>query len=45
ADAEIAGPMMTRVVDLIAAIESLASTTHEAVGGEPRDAIPATVEA
>jgi formiminotetrahydrofolate cyclodeaminase len=45
ADAEIAGPMMTRVVDLIATIESLAATTHEAVGGEPRDAIPATVEA
>jgi methenyltetrahydrofolate cyclohydrolase len=44
-DAEIAGPMMARVVDLIATIESRAAATHEAVGGDPRDAIPATAEA
>ena len=45
ADAEVASPMMTRVVDLIATIENLAAATHEAVGGDPRDAMPATAQA
>jgi formiminotetrahydrofolate cyclodeaminase len=41
ADPDIEGEMMTRVVGLVSEIESLASATHEAVGGEPRDAVPA----
>ncbi len=44
-DDEIGGPMMARVVELIAEVESLAATTHEAVGGDPREAIAATIEA
>lgn len=46
-DEEIGGQMMARVVELIAAIESLAAATHEAIGGEPReprDPIPASSE-
>ena len=39
-DADVEGELMTRVVDLISEVESLAAATHEAVGGEPRDAIP-----
>jgi len=45
ADAEIEGPMMTRVVELVDQIESLAAATHEAVGGEPREPMPAAAEA
>ena len=41
ADPDIEGEMMTRVVGLVSEIESLAAATHEAVGGEPRDAVPA----
>ncbi len=41
-DADVAGTMMGRVVELIADIERLAAATHEAVGGEPREAIPPT---
>jgi len=37
ADADIEGPMMARVVELIDQVESLAAATHEAVGGEPRE--------
>ena len=44
-DADLEGELMTRVVDLIAEVESLAAATHEAVGGEPRDAIPARARA
>lgn len=44
-DDEIGGPMMVRVVELIAAIESLAAATHEAVGGDPRDPVAPTPEA
>jgi formiminotetrahydrofolate cyclodeaminase len=44
-DADVAGVMMSRVVELIADIERLAAATHEAVGGEPREAIPPTPEA
>lgn len=44
-DADIAGPMMTKVVELVADVERLAASTHEAVGGDPRDAIPETPEA
>jgi formiminotetrahydrofolate cyclodeaminase len=43
-DDEIGGRMMARVVALIAEIENLATATHEAVGGEPRDPIPASSE-
>ena len=43
-DDEIGGRMMARVVALIAEIESLAAATHEVVGGEPRDPIPAPSE-
>lgn len=45
ADADIEGAMMARVVELIAGVERLAAATHEAVGGDPRDAIPAPPEA
>ena len=48
ADTEVEGPMMVRVVDLIAEVERLAAATHEAVGGEPReprDPAPAATEA
>ncbi|MEP6639455.1 MAG: cyclodeaminase/cyclohydrolase family protein [Chloroflexota bacterium] len=45
ADPDIAGPMIARVVELIAEVERLASATHEAVGGAPREAIPAPIEA
>jgi formiminotetrahydrofolate cyclodeaminase len=45
ADDEISGPMMARVVVLIAEVERLAAATHEAVGGEPRDPIPPRAEA
>jgi glutamate formiminotransferase/formiminotetrahydrofolate cyclodeaminase len=41
-NADVAGVMMGRVVELIADIERLAAATHEAVGGEPREAIPPT---
>jgi formiminotetrahydrofolate cyclodeaminase len=44
-DPDIAGPMMARVIEKVAEVERLAAATHEAVGGEPRDAIPATPEA
>jgi len=45
ADTEIEGPMMARVVELIAEIERLAAATHEAVGGDPREPAPASAEA
>jgi len=45
ADTEIEGPMMARVVELIAEIERLAAATHEAVGGEPREPAPAPASA
>jgi formiminotetrahydrofolate cyclodeaminase len=44
-DDEVGGAMMARVVEVIAAIESLAAATHEAVGGDPREPVPATSEA
>jgi methenyltetrahydrofolate cyclohydrolase len=44
-DADVEGDLMTRVVDLISQVESLAAATHEAVGGEPRDAVPAPARA
>ena len=40
ADTEIEGPMIARVVELIAEVERLAAATHEAVGNDPRDAVP-----
>ena len=45
ADAEVEGEMMNRVVELVAEVERLASATHEAVGGEPREPVPAPAEA
>ena len=45
ADADVAGAIMTKVVELVAEVERLAASTHEAVGGDPRDAIAATPEA
>jgi formiminotetrahydrofolate cyclodeaminase len=45
ADAEIEGPMMARVVELVAEIERLATATHEAVGSDPRPPMPLTTEA
>jgi len=42
---EVGGPMMARVIELIAAIESLAAATHEAVGGDARDPVPSSAEA
>jgi formiminotetrahydrofolate cyclodeaminase len=44
-DDEIGGAMMARVVEVIAAIESLAAATHEAVGGDPREPVPPLSEA
>jgi glutamate formiminotransferase/formiminotetrahydrofolate cyclodeaminase len=44
-DTDIEGPMMARVVELIAEIERLAAATHEAVGGDPREAMPTASEA
>jgi formiminotetrahydrofolate cyclodeaminase len=44
-DPDVAGPMMARVIELVAEVERIAAATHEAVGGEPRDAIPAAPEA
>jgi len=44
-DAELEGELMTRVVGLISEVENLAAATHEAVGGEPRDATPAQARA
>jgi formiminotetrahydrofolate cyclodeaminase len=46
-DDEIGGRMMARVVELVSEIESLATATHEAVGGEarePRDPTAASSE-
>jgi formiminotetrahydrofolate cyclodeaminase len=45
ADTEIEGPMMARVVELIAEIERLATATHEAVGADPREPMPTASEA
>ena len=44
-DPDVEGELMTRVVGLISEVENLAAATHEAVGGEPRDAIPAQARA
>ena len=44
-DTDIEGPMMARVVELIAEIERLAAATHEAVGGDPREPMPPSTEA
>ena len=44
-DDQVGGTMMARVVEVLAAIESLAAATHEAVGGDPRDPMPTTPEA
>jgi glutamate formiminotransferase/formiminotetrahydrofolate cyclodeaminase len=44
-DDAVGGPMIARVVELIAEIERLAAATHEAVGGDPRAQIAATIEA
>ena len=45
ADTDIEGAMMARVVELVAEIERLAAATHEAVGGDPREAMPTASEA
>jgi methenyltetrahydrofolate cyclohydrolase len=45
ADADIEAAMMARVVELIADVERLAAATHEAVGGDPREPMPAAAEA
>ncbi len=45
ADTDIEGAMMARVIELIAEIERLAAATHEAVGGDPREAMPTASEA
>jgi formiminotetrahydrofolate cyclodeaminase len=44
-DADIEGDLMTRVMELISEVESLAASTHEAVGGEPRDPAPTSARA
>ncbi len=44
-DPDLEGEMMDRVVELVSEVESLAAATHEAVGGEPRDAVPAPARA
>jgi formiminotetrahydrofolate cyclodeaminase len=45
ADGDVEAAMMARVVELIAHIERLAASTHEAVGGEPREPMLRPVEA
>ena len=44
-DADIEGDLMTRVMELISEVENLAASTHEAVGGEPRDPAPISARA
>ena len=44
-DPDIEGEMMTRVMELMSEVENLAAATHEAVGGEPRDPVPASARA
>ena len=44
-DADIEGELMTRVMELMSEVENLAASTHEAVGGEPRDPAPTSARA
>jgi hypothetical protein len=44
-DSDVEGDLMSRVMDLMSEVENLAAATHEAVGGEPRDPVPASSRA